>query len=348
MAVELLECTLRDGSYEIDFQFSATFTKNFCRKLEELNFPYIEIGHGMGIGASDRIRRAAASDLQYAQAAAAGTNKSLWGMFAIPGIAQIQDVRNLVDEGMNFIRVGIDALEMSQGIEFLDKLKDLNVEIYVNFMKSYALPIEDFVSRINEVLKYEIDGIYLVDSAGGMLPNQIDEIGTELTQFQGRTKLGFHGHDNLGLAIANSIDLVEKKFNLIDCTMQGIGRSSGNASTEKLISILSRMGLGVDYDVIEVLKAGEEYIRPLIPFAGHSGLDTMAGYVLFHTSYMDNLLKACEDLDADPFVLMQEHCKTNLISGSTDELKSLIEKLGKSDQKGKFTRPIRRYLGNEQ
>jgi 4-hydroxy 2-oxovalerate aldolase/long-chain acyl-CoA synthetase len=82
--------------------------------------------------------------------------------------------------------------------------------------------------------------------------------------------------------------------------MQGIGRSSGNASTEKLISIMSRMGLGLDYDVIQVLKAGEDYIRPLIPYAGHSGLDTMAGYALFHTSYMDNLLKACEEFDADP------------------------------------------------
>lgn len=348
MTVELLECTLRDGSYEIDFQFSAAFTKKFCQKLEELNFPYIEIGHGMGVGASHRIKEAAASDLQYARAASSATSKSLWGMFAIPGVAQIEDVKNLVDEGMKFIRVGIDALEMEQGIDFLSKIKGLNLEVYVNFMKSYALPIDDFVSRVKRVLEFEVDGIYLVDSAGGMLPTQINELGSELSKFQGITKLGFHGHDNLGLAIANSIDLVEKKFNLIDCTMQGIGRSSGNASTEKLISILSRMGLGIDYDVIEVLKAGEDFIRPLIPYAGHSGLDTMAGYALFHTSYMDNLLKVCEENDADPYILMQEHCKTNLMSGSTDEFKSLVGTLEKLEKKGHFTRSVKRYVGNEQ
>jgi 4-hydroxy-2-oxovalerate aldolase len=348
MTVQLLECTLRDGSYEIDFQFSAAFTRNFCQKLEELNFPYIEIGHGMGIGATKKIREAAASDIQYARAAAAVTNRSLWGMFAIPGIAQVQDVKVLTDEGMNFIRVGIDALEMSQGIEFLEGIRGLNLEVYVNFMKSYALPIDKIVSRINQVLDYDIDGVYLVDSAGGMLPTQIDEIGGELNKFQGKTKLGFHGHDNLGLAISNSIQLAEKQFDLIDCTMQGIGRSAGNASTEKLISIMSRMGLGIDYDVIEVLKAGEDFIRPLIPHAGHSGLDTMAGYVLFHTSYMDNLLKTCEEFDADPYILMQEHCKTNLVSGGTGEFEALIEILEKSEKKGSFKRSAKRYLGNEQ
>ena len=348
MSIELLECTLRDGSYEIDFQFTSKFTGKFCEKLEKLGFPYIEIGHGMGINASEKIRKAAATDVEYAKAAESSTEKTKWGMFAIPGIAEESSIKNLTEEGMKFVRVGIDALEMRQGIEFIDGIKELGLEIYVNFMKSYALPPQEFISRVEQVINHGVHGVYLVDSAGGMLPSEIHEIGSRLSEFANITKLGFHGHDNLGLALSNSIDLTSHGFRLLDSTMQGIGRSSGNAPTEKLIAILDRMGLVKEYDVIEILKSGEELIRPKIPYAGHSGLDTMAGYVMFHTSYMDNLLEVCSQNGLDPYVLMQEHCKDNRISGSIRELGSLAEKLKLQGISGEYVSPARKYIGNEQ
>ena len=348
MSIELLECTLRDGSYEIDFQFTSKFTGEFCEKLENLGFPYIEIGHGMGVDASEKIRKAAATDYEYARAAESATKNAKWGMFAIPGIAEKSTIKNLAEEGMKFVRVGIDALEMRQGIEFIDEVSQLGLEVYVNFMKSYALPPQEFISRVEQVIDLGVNGVYLVDSAGGMLPSEIREIGSRLQKYSSVTKLGFHGHDNLGLALSNSVDLTGYGFRLLDSTMQGIGRSSGNASTEKLISILDRMGLVKEYDVIEILKSGEELIRPKIPYAGHSGLDTMAGYVMFHTSYMDNLLEVCSQKGLDPYILMQEHCKENRISGSRQEFNSLAERLKFEGNVGKYVPPARKYIGNEQ
>lgn len=348
MAIELLECTLRDGSYAINFEFTAKFTGEFCRVLDDLQFPYIEIGHGMGIGASEKIKRAAESDHSYAEAAQAGVNNSKWGMFAIPGIANKSEILQLIDQGMDFVRIGVDALELESGLDLVSELQGKNIEIFVNFMKSYALSAEVLAERMEAALAVGVDGVYLVDSAGGMLPNEIGEFADVLNQFSKSTKLGFHGHDNLGFAVANSIQLAGKGFNLIDCTMQGLGRSSGNASTEKIVSTLSRVGLLDDMDVIEVLKAGEQLIRPKIRLPGHGGLDTMAGYTLFHTSYMENLLIASEEFNVDPYVLMQEHCDETLLSGSLEQFREKANSLKRNGISATVPLPEDQYVGNEQ
>jgi 4-hydroxy 2-oxovalerate aldolase/long-chain acyl-CoA synthetase len=229
-------------------------------------------------------------------------------------------------------------------------LENLDIEIFVNFMKSYVLSPIELKQRIDRVLNFhKVKGIYLVDSAGGMMPHEIEIFSSELKNYSVKTKLGFHGHDNLGLAVYNSIFLAQNGFTLIDCSMQGIGRSSGNASTEKLLAGLKRLGLVTEYDLIDVLKEGEKLIRPMLPNAGHGGLDTFAGYMLFHTSYMENLLAVSSELCVDPYLLMQEHCAINQISGSKNELLASAKKVTRRNKaETEIFMPPDRYPGNEQ
>jgi hypothetical protein len=252
--------------------------------------------------------------------------------------------------GMKFVRIGVDATKFQEGLDFINKIIDLDLEIYVNFMKSYALNIEELISMINSCVKiHKIKGVYLVDSAGGMLPIEVEKYGKEFLKYKNKTKIGFHGHDNLGLSISHSFLLAKNGFDIIDTTMQGLGRSSGNASTERFVALASKTGLLKDMDLISILKFGENMIRPIIPFPGHGGLDTMAGFMLFHTSYMENLITVSKKLSVDPYILMQEHCSKNLISAGLEELETLgnslllnygnynIESLAKDI-----------YIGNEQ
>lgn len=348
MTTKLMDCTLRDGSYAVDFQFTAKFTASLSRVLDDLGFDYIEVGHGIGIGASDKIRRAAATDIQYARAANSSVKKSKWGMFAIPNIATPSLVDQLFDEEMDFIRVGIDALELHNGLNFLEKVIKPGRQTFVNFMKSYALSPEELGERVRLASSIGVDGIYFVDSAGGILPTELKMYSDVFLQNQGNAKLGFHGHDNLGLAISNSLYLAGQGFDIIDCTMQGLGRSSGNATTEKLVALFSKLKFNESYSIIDVLKAGEEYVRPKIPLPGHSGLDTFAGFTLFHTSYMDNLIEASREFLVDPYVLMQEHCKTNLVSASSSELGNLARKLQKDGKTLDAALPMDRYIGKDQ
>jgi 4-hydroxy 2-oxovalerate aldolase len=347
MRMQLLECTLRDGSYAIDFQFTDKFTGQFCSSLEILGFSLIEIGHGMGIGASKKFRPAASTDIEYARAASLALKKSHWGMFAQPGLSELSDIRNLSDLGMKFIRIGVDIDEIRLGLDLALSCYELGLDVYINLMKSYrSSPIE--LSMKLEIVKEcnWLSGFYLVDSAGGMLSSEISQFAEVLKRTFGENlALGFHGHDNLGLALPHSVDLINRGFDLIDCTMQGLGRSSGNTNAERLVAILSRSGIDVGIDPIEIMRTSEELIRPLLPMAGHSGLDTMAGFTLFHTAYMEQLIEIARYERVDPYYLMKE---IGTASPKECDLGSIIQKLKMDNKYLKTSLPRDKYIGNEQ
>jgi 4-hydroxy 2-oxovalerate aldolase len=348
MALTLLDCTLRDGSYAIDFQFTAKFTEQFCSTIDELGFQYIEVGHGMGIGAGISYRRAAATDFEYGESAERGVKVGKWGMFAQPSFSDIKDIDLLVSAGMKFVRVGVDINSIERGLEYVSELCTRNIEVFVNLMKSYVTPPHELVIIMRKFVKCGVKGVYLVDSAGGMLPKELVRYSQAMESLASETILGFHGHDNLGFAVSNSLLVAESGFSLVDCTMQGIGRSSGNASTEKLVASLSRSGFKVPHDLVKLLKYGEEAIRPKLPIAGHSGLDTLAGYTLFHTSYMEDLLVTSRAMGVDPYALMEEHCKANLLTASISDLQAVGAKLINEGKTLDSPLPRDRYIGREQ
>jgi len=346
MSMQLLECTLRDGSYAIDFQFTDKFTETFCVSLELLGFPLIEIGHGMGIGAS-KNRPAASTDLEYAIAASKVLKKSHWGMFAQPGLSSLSDIRNLTETGMRFIRIGVDIDDITVGLDLALACHELGLDVYINLMKSYRSSPSELADKLHIVKGCTwLAGFYLVDSAGGMLSSEISQFAEVLKETLGQNmSLGFHGHDNLGLALSHSVDLIHRGFDLIDCTMQGLGRSSGNTNAERLVAILSRSGIDVGIDPIEVMKISESAVRPLLPVAGHSGLDTMAGFALFHTAYMDQLIEIARYERLDPYHLMRE---IGTASPKEANLESIIQKLRNENKFLTSALPKDRYIGNEQ
>lgn len=344
---KLLDCTLRDGSYAVDFQFTAEFTKTLCSELDLLGFDYIEIGHGVGIGADKYYRPAIATDFQYAEAASSSVSAAMWGMFAQPHISKLADIRSLYEAGMRFIRIGVDFKNLSRGYELAKQCHDLGLIVFINLMKSYKATKEDFEKVIDSLNQTDfVSGLYLVDSAGGMLTGQIDSLSKLMDEkLSKRIIMGFHGHDNLGLALSHSLLVMKNGFSLIDCTLQGLGRSAGNTSTERLIALMNREGLHTSVDAIAAMKLGESRIRPILPIAGHSGLDTMAGFTLFHTSYMDELLEIALQHRIDPYRLMLEVGSNDL---NEIDLDSIIIKLIEQNYKLDFPLPLNRYPGHEQ
>lgn len=344
-----MDCTLRDGSYQVNFSFTSAITDRVTRGLSNLGIPLIEVGHGAGIGAHKFLTPARETDLGYGLAAEQAKGSSQWGMFAIAGIATAGEIFSLVDVGMGFVRVGIDVDSLDAGRDLLKKLEKCDVDLYVNFMKSYALPPSQLVARAKSIaVETKLSGVYLVDSAGGMLPNEILHYGDEMQPLKEFTALGFHGHDNLGLAVSNSVALVQKGFTLIDATLQGLGRSSGNAATEKLVATLKRLGLLTGYDLPELLRLGEAEIRPMIPLAGRAGLDTMAGYTRFHTSHMEKLLQCASDFDVDPYELMETMCAHDLTKFDMATLHETAKLLHLSGSRLTSPLPKDYYLGNEE
>lgn len=345
---KFLECTLRDGSYVIDFQFSKKDTESIGMALDQAGFPYIEVGHGIGLGASDLGQHvAAASDIEYMQAAASSVKRGKWGMFCIPGIANLDHVRMAADHGMDFIRIGTEVAKVESSEPFIALARKLGIETFSNFMKSYVISPEGFGRVAARAADLGSQLVYLVDSAGGMLPSEIrayiHAVRAEVTGLP----LGFHGHNNLGLAVANSLVCAEEGVDIVDTSLQGLGRSSGNTPTEQLISVLIRAGFSTPFDPLISFGLGETLVRPLIERRGFSSLDIAAGQALFHSSYMPSVLKMAKQHRVDPRALIIELCKHDKVNAPNDLLERLATEL-KASHASPHVLPWGNYYGEEQ
>jgi len=299
--IDILDCTLRDGSYAIDYQFTAEDTAIIASGLEDAGFRFIEIGHGLGLNASSSKYGASAStDKEYLEAASSVIKKSKYGMFFIPGIGRIQDIDIASKYGMGFIRIGTNAIEIEKAEQYIKKSKNVGMMVFSNLMKSYALPINDFIKKAKLAKDYGADVIVVVDSAGGMLPDEVNAYISSVVN-DVDTIVGFHGHNNLQLAIANTIEAVKAGATIVDSSLQGMGRSAGNAQTELLIIALERLGYNININLFKAMDLGEKIVRPIM--GGEKGIDSISatlGYAQFHSSFLKTIYKVAQKHHVDP------------------------------------------------
>lgn len=323
----LLDTTLRDGSYAIDFSYTSNDTAIICSGLEKAGFEYIEIGHGMGLNASNVTRyKAVNTDEEYMIAANESLTHSKYGMFCIPGIARLEDIDIAHQYKMGFIRIGADVDKIESTKAYVEKAKKLGMLVTLNIMKAYALDPLTFADKVKMVQDYGVDVIYIVDSAGGMFFEDIKEY-FEAIRGVSNLPIGFHGHDNLGLALSNSIECAKLGVEFIDSSLQGIGRSSGNAVTELLVTALLKLGFDINIDLISTLKLGEKFIRPLLNKKGRGLLDIICGYAEFHSSYMHYIQKYAAKYSVNPEQLIIEYCKYDKVNLDEEKLEQIASKL---------------------
>lgn len=347
--INILETTLRDGSYAIDFKFTASDTALIALELEKVGFEFIEIGHGVGLHASESGRgKAAETDETYLQAAARVLTRAKFGMFCIPGVARLEDIDMAAEYGMGFIRIGTNVTEMEDSEEYISRAKKHGMFISANFMKSYAMPPAEFAQKALLTQKFGADILCIVDSAGGMLASDVESY-FRAVQSVCDIPLAFHGHNNLGLAISNTLHAVDLGAVIIDSSLQGLGRSAGNAATELLVAILQRKGIDVQIDLLKLMDIGEKYIKPLIRRRGLGSLDVVSGYSLFHSSYMGIIRQYASKFQVDPRRLIMKLCEIDKVNAPPELVKQVAESIAKESEEVFTARyEFDEYYGDEQ
>jgi 4-hydroxy-2-oxovalerate aldolase len=345
----LLDCTLRDGSYTNQFQFSAEDTTRICKVLEEIGLPFIEVGHGVGLGAS-RLGgefRAMASDAEYIEAAVKAISKASLGVFCIPDIATLDDLSEAIDLGLGFVRIGTDVTKVETSRPFVELAKRRDIIVCANFMKSYAASPREFAERAEMSADYGTDLVYLVDSAGSMLPGDIRAYAEAAAEVG--IPLGFHGHNNLGLAASNSLLCIELGFRLVDVSLQGIGRSSGNAPMELVGLLMDRIGIDHGMDLFAALDAGWNLIRHHLPPSGTNPIDAVCGYAGFHSSFLPLIRSASERYDVDPKKLIIETCKREQVRINDSLVDTIAAEIRMNrGEKPPYSYQMERYTVNEE
>ena len=309
---KIFDCTIRDGSYAVNFKFTRTDVKDIVSRLVRLGIEYIEIGHGQGLNASSPERGISLyTDEEYLDAVMSVASGSKIGVFCIPGIARIEDLLMAKEHGASFIRIGVTIDNVNKAQPYVEYAKSLGFEVMVNFMKSYSRTPERFAEGCKKAHDMGADCVYLVDSAGTMLPEDIVAFHSAVVAQCPEIKLGFHGHNNMGLGVANGLKCIELGFSFVDCSFQGLGRSIGNIATEMFVMAANkRYGAEFyDIDIPRLLEYGYVVLKDISDRNLDSPLELICGYTGFHSSYLKDIYRCCCDYNVDPLRLIMAYAK---------------------------------------
>jgi 4-hydroxy-2-oxovalerate aldolase len=332
--VKLLETTLRDGSYTINYQFNANETRFIANILDEIGFEYIEVGPGTGFNAGSNGKYMPAStDEEYILAAREVVKNGKIGMFFIPTIGRMQDIDLAANCGLDLIRVGTNIDEYTLGFKYIEKCRQLGIETAANLMKSYAVSEKEFARVAQECHLAGAETVYIVDSAGGMLPDDVRRFILETKNLNPDISIGFHGHDNLGLAIANTLEAIKHGAEIVDSSLRGMGRSSGNTITEKLVLVMKRLGHSIDYDLDKMFELSEKIILPYLEGKPESTLDVIYGYSQFHSSFLGIIKKYADKYTIEAKDLIIAYTKIDKISIDEKKLDSIAQELSRKNKK---------------
>ncbi|MCA1962903.1 MAG: hypothetical protein LDL31_03040 [Prosthecobacter sp.] len=329
----LLDCTLRDGSYAVNFQFTRRDTARLCAAIEQAGIDLIEIGHGLGLGASGtRYGVAFETDEDYMAAAAESLNRAKWGTFFIPGIGTADDIKKALDHGIGFLRIGTEVETWQKMRPFAEQAKAAGLLVCANLMKTYAVEPRLAAEAAREIHGWGVcDVIYIVDSAGCMMPEDVRAYVDAMKQ-QCACDIGFHGHNNLDLANANCLVALEAGAVYVDGSIRGMGRSAGNAQTEVLAFLLKKRGYPIDADPFVLFEAGEKVIVPLnVQSQGLPPLDIVIGMARFHTSHMPRFKRAAEEHEIDLRRLILEVSATDCVNPPDALIQAVARDLGRID-----------------
>lgn len=328
--IHIVDNTLRDGSYVIDFNFTENQTSIVCEGLDRLGFSWIEVGHGLGLGAWNKkeFGKEKVSDSKLIEAAKQSSPNSKIGAFFIPGIGTKNNIKNAVESGLDFLRIGININNYQETYDYLVFAKKAGLFVAINLMKSYAVKSYEFCEIAKRIDSWGIaDIIYLVDSAGCMMPNEVDEYIDRVKQ-QITTSIGFHGHNNLSMAVANTLQAINSGATFVDSCVRGMGRSAGNTQTEILVHALQKEGIDIPISLYELYDFAENVIDPVMPRKqGLNSNEIHIGVSRFHSSYMPIANKVSEEMNIDKRELIRLVSEINCLNPTEQLFKTVGRKL---------------------
>lgn len=301
--VEVLDATLREGSYAVNFQMDERFVAALLGHLDDTPIQKIEIGHGIGYEAERAGFTPSNIELdRWCEIARSNLTSPSWGMFAQPEFSRLSTLSDLCDQGMSFVRLGMEAGQVPDNLDYIEHAVEICDQVYLNLMKSSATPASEIPKLLSGVTP-GIAGLYIVDSYGSMLPSDVKDYINVVKDLC--PVIGFHGHDNLGLANANSMAALEAGAVIVDGTLDGIGRGAGNAETESLAGIMSIVG--EDKYSYQALARLAGFCRTnLEPLPENRNLQVLGGVIGVHSGFFPFIEQICAEYDLEPAILMEK------------------------------------------
>jgi 4-hydroxy 2-oxovalerate aldolase len=266
-AVRLTDTTLRDGSHAVRHQFTIPQVRAVAGALDRAGIEVIEVTHGDGLaGSSFNYGFSGVPDIELVAAAADEVTRAKIAVLLLPGVGTVADLREALDAGAKVARIATHCTEADVSIQHFGAARELGLETVGFLMLSHRNSPEGLAGQARIMADAGCQCVYVVDSAGALLPDGVTDRVTALVRELGDdAQVGFHGHQNLSLGVANSIAAYRAGARQIDGTLRALGAGAGNAPTEILVPAFDALGVksGVESELI--LAAAEEVLAPIAP-----------------------------------------------------------------------------------
>ncbi|MGW0315450.1 4-hydroxy-2-oxovalerate aldolase [Streptomyces flavidovirens] len=249
--------TLRDGHHAVGHQLDADQLHTYAEAANAAGVPVVEVGHGNGLGASSlQIGRAKLPDALMLKVVREALTSSRMGVFMAPGWGTADDVRAAVAHGADVVRIAAHCTEADVAERHLGVVRDLGAEAQGVLLMSHMASPGQLAEQCSQLAKFGAQAVGIMDSAGHYLPSDVAE---RVHAIAGAVDVPviFHGHNNLSLAVANSIGAIEAGARIIDATARGFGAGAGNTQLEVLVAVLERRGFDTGIGLREVLHAAD-------------------------------------------------------------------------------------------
>jgi 4-hydroxy 2-oxovalerate aldolase len=317
--IHIVDSTLRDGSHAVSHQYTAEQYAAIAGGLDAAGIEYIEVSHGDGLaGSSINYGRSALTDEEMLKAAASTIKRAKLAVLLIPGIGTQEDLKMAADNGTRAVRVATHVTEADIGEQHIGLTKKLGMEAVGFLMMVHMSPPEKVAEQAGLFESYGADWINIADSAGAMLPEDVKaRVGAVVDAV--KVPVGFHAHNNLTVATANSLAAVEVGATYLDACCRGLGAGAGNTQTEALVAVLDKIGYQTGVDLYKIMDVAESLVGPAMHRPQEvRNAPLMLGYAGVYSSFLLHAYRAAEKFGLDPRDILVELGRRKMVGGQED------------------------------
>ena len=319
--IHVVDTTLRDGSHAVSHSYSPDQVRAIASQLDESGVFMIEVAHGDGIsGSSYNYGFSKYNELDLIAAAADCVKNAKLDVLLLPGIGTVADLKTVRSLGVSAVRVATHVTEADISAQHIRAAKELGMFAVGFLMMAHMAPPEKIAEQARLMESYGADYINIADSAGYLLP---EDVAARIRAVREAVSIpvGFHAHNNLSLAIANSLTAIDSGATYVDATLRGLGAGAGNAQLEVLAGVLQRKGMDSGLDFYHLMDVAEKVVEPIMQRPQVIRIaPLMLGYAGVYSSFLLHVYRAAERFGLDPRDILVEIGRRGMVGGQEDKI----------------------------
>jgi 4-hydroxy 2-oxovalerate aldolase len=321
--LRLTDTSLRDGSHHKRHQFTATEVRDIVAALDASGVPVLEVTHGDGLGGSSfNYGFSRTPEQELIKIAAETAKQAKIAFLMLPGVGTKDDIRAAQDNGGVICRIATHCTEADTSEQHFRLARELGLETVGFLMMSHTQSPEVLAKQARIMVDAGCQCVYVVDSAGALIMEQTgDRVAALVAEIGRDARVGFHGHENLGLGVANTIIAARNGATQIDGSVRRYGAGAGNTPLEAFVGVCDKLGWKTGVDFLKIVDAAEDVVLPTMPEeCTLNRMTLMMGYAGVYSSFLKHASRQAERYDVSGAEILLEAGARKLIGGQEDQL----------------------------